>query len=104
MPPLDLIRQKCIEANPDIEKAQEVPCYCHNDPKCINAPKRPIRLADVLLAIGQKYGDHVLEFSGVETCSLEAARSVRKWNLREDDLTKQSPETLEFLASLLKDR
>jgi len=63
---------------------------------------RPIRLADVLLAIKEKYGDFVLEFSGIETCSLEAARIVRKWDLKNDDLSQQSVETISFIANLLK--
>lgn len=62
--------------------------------------ERPIRLADVLLAIGEKYGNHVLEFSGTKTCSLEAARIIPQWNLRADSLSEQSDETVHFLAEL----
>jgi|SRR5690348_11871413 len=71
----------------------------------------PVRLADVLLAIG----------SGVSGTSVDATGQFMRWNipekkdwdgywayqdadwnLRDDDLEKQSPETVEFLYSLLQ--
>jgi hypothetical protein len=58
---------------------------------------RPIRLADVLLAIGSKYavdGAGEIYRSGYLT-----GDSV--WNLRADDLEQQSEETISFLYELL---
>ena len=65
---------------------------------------RPIRLADVLLAVGFKTKkmnyfhsvdkeDHLCLGNWVDTV---------RWNLRKDSLTDQSPETINFLAEILK--
>lgn len=85
---LAAIRAACIKANPEIEKAQEVPCFCHNDPKCIDAPKRPIRLADVLLAMNRANGEVVLKV-------------IDGYNLTRDNIEDQSDEFLQFAADLL---
>jgi hypothetical protein len=96
---IELIRQKCIGANP--EKWE--PCiHCkklnrHLD-KCIDQRPPTIRLADVLLAISDPaviITSHKGEFRHM---GVEAAY----WNLRKDDLTEQSDETLALLAELLK--
>lgn len=70
---------------------------------------RPIRLADVLLAIRHRF-----QFSsGIEyrTASIELVvptfeggyfKREERWNLHADDLSQQSSETLKFLASLLR--
>lgn len=71
---------------------------------------RPIRLADVLLVIGNKYsiqgsghfmwyGGQVDEGIGWNEVWGDGQRRV--WNLHRDDLTEQSDETLSFLAGLL---
>jgi hypothetical protein len=62
--------------------------------------KRPIRLADVLLAaiecdLEKIYPNEKFPFTKV------SATIVALWNLRKDDLTHQSDETLSFIASLL---
>jgi hypothetical protein len=54
---------------------------------------RPIRLADVLLALHQTQGSFRYDIDMVE-------RS--KWKLRADDLEKQSEEAISFLYELLK--
>lgn len=71
---------------------------------------RPIRLADVLLAVDKLL---YIEIEGGRThpenmfvnCKgdfiLETGLILGRWNLREDDLSKQSEETLKFLAELL---
>lgn len=64
---------------------------------------RPITLADILIAIGKKYGTHVLQFTGIETCSLEAARVVNKWDLTRP-LHDQPLPTLQFIYELLVDK
>jgi hypothetical protein len=61
---------------------------------------RPIRLSDVLLAMNvQLFKDSwdlpVLDYDGSKIIAL--------WNLRKDDLTQQSPETIDFLYDLLKE-
>lgn len=68
---------------------------------------RPIRLADVLLAMEKKVKDkstNNTEYLSNEMQYLwESAKDIiHLWNLREDDLSKQSAECLEFLANLLK--
>lgn len=70
---------------------------------------RPIRLADVLLAIEPHWRSFLLpsfmqnldgqiknEFEGQNLYIM-----VSKWNLHSDDLSLQSPETIDFLAGLL---
>jgi len=49
---------------------------------------RPIRLADVLLAMDDLMHELCLDV-------------VTKWNLEKDDLTHQSPETINFLHKIL---
>lgn len=64
---------------------------------------RPIRLADVLSAIkqGTSYAvDARGEFVKFENDDDYEDLGV-KWNLRNDDLTKQSPETINFIYNLL---
>lgn len=70
---------------------------------------RPIRLADVLLAVGEAAREvsYFVDSDGnfhewfAPKGRLDL-RTIAHWNLREDDLSKQSEETIEFLASLLK--
>lgn len=61
---------------------------------------RPIRLADVLLAIRKD------KWPGAEGHQVLLGRMTEadvceKWNLRNDTLTEQSPETIEFISNLL---
>lgn len=64
---------------------------------------RPIRLADVLLAISGRTGYNgkcwMLEQDGLYV--FERLKRIA-WNLRNDDLTQQSEETISFLYELLK--
>jgi hypothetical protein len=88
---LEAIRQKCLEEMPCTKHPKAVECTC-------DLPSRPIRLADVLLAM------NIGEFTTtdeIEKESSEVHTLVLLWNLREDDLTKQSPETIDFLTDLL---
>lgn len=64
-----------------------------------NVLGRPIRLGDVLVAIDDKVNswDFVCHANGVMTFH----RTEAKWNIRNDSLEAQSPETISFLADLL---
>lgn len=77
---------------------------------------RPIRLADVLLAIKERYKNTTGFFMNQygmfyqmidelknpdSTDSLLVKYKTLGWNLRQDDLSLQSPECLAFLADLL---
>jgi len=68
---------------------------------------RPIRLSDVLLAIGfhahlvvTTEGEFVEIYDLVTGGKTVDSKDIR-WNLRNDDLTAQSPETLAFISNLL---
>jgi len=93
---LELIRQKCIEAHGECEHPINAGARCQFG-CCQN---RPIRLADVLLAIEPGI---YLDVSG--GFFKHDARGVRIyfaiWNLRKDDLNSQSEETIDFLAGVL---
>jgi hypothetical protein len=109
---LQVIREKCIEANPEI-KSDLMEC-----PECRLAvfwdgsrvlKQRPIRLADVLLAIGNML--IVVDAEGNfyrlkmmlnwKVPRITKDSHLGKWNLRADDLSQQSPETVDFIYSLL---
>ena len=87
----DIVREACIKANPDIEVGEEIAEE--------NGMMRPIRLADVLLAIREKMPlGNIPMGHGTSVLNL----MMQHWNLRTDDLSQQSPETLKFLADLLR--
>jgi hypothetical protein len=102
---LETIREKCIEANPEIHRVFDNWASTHDrDEEQFTHEERPIRLADVLLAMeGEPY------FIGTDGCwqrwddnlGLISCAMQNSWNLHEDDLTKQSPETVDFLYALL---
>jgi len=112
---LDLIRQKCIEANPEIDERRQVPCpegmigcaTFHYEIKT-----RPIRLADVLLAMNklEHDGSYIISAAGIfahfkaEGARIDKALRILEcsWNLRKDDLNEQPKETINFLAGLLR--
>ncbi len=67
---------------------------------------RPIRLADVLLALGETdwhIGQHGRFFKWSRSLEEMIGQPV-SWTLRVDDLEKQSEETINFLYELLNDR
>ncbi len=111
MTDLQIVRKACIEANPEIvvnENAQLI----HQDHTVeYFVQTRPIRLADVLLAIELKdkkdeYGNELtLEIThfGMFVGSVYNWEDEPVfWQLKNDTLESQSPETLSFLASLLQ--
>lgn len=130
---IQFIREKCIAANPEIV---ELKCGCEASDRYGNdwvyngwewwgkeklmknigtelaIVGRPIRLADVLLAIHGRYhhGDVVdVRILPSGTFQKMYTGTVMPgdwdygpvWNLRADDLEKQSEETINFLAELL---
>lgn len=106
---LELIRDKCVAANSKLGVAEAVVQCGKRGGLNIVSRSRPIRLCDVLLAIGggkTYYG--VMDDGKVIHLSPRADSNAKyvlvdaRWNFREDDLTKQSEETLVFLAELLK--
>lgn len=122
---IQLIREKCIAANPEIGTAKcpyscqeghlilpdysEVPGGC---PNCVKEGKylpngRTITLADVLLAIPRNKSAKAQavsmngDFLDFDEDMKEYKIVGSAWNLRTDDLESQSPETLLFLSELL---
>jgi hypothetical protein len=83
------IFSKCLDVGIDFWK---------NSPR-VNGTKfrrtRPIRLADVLLAI-----EPIRTRRGLLNAAAEGV--VKAWDLRKDDLTEQSDETIRFIHGLLK--
>lgn len=110
---LGFIRAKCVEANPKGEWL--LPIGAIHEHGGVVAEERPIRLADVLLAmqakaqsmgrvdsdafpIGIDFNGHVLNCD--EDCN--NVRPMRaKWDLRKD-LHGQSPECIAFFTALLR--
>lgn len=96
---LEAIRQKCIEANQD------------KWTRSMQAREFPIRLADVLLAMhgnrksGQLFAvvgnGAIYELSGGNFKEDADKPALASWNLRQDDLEEQSPETIDFIANVL---
>ena len=63
-----------------------------------------VRLADVLLAVKEKYQRGTLQKEGEFKNGTEWFGEITwGWNLRNDALTEQSDECLEFLSGLLGD-
>jgi hypothetical protein len=60
---------------------------------------RRIRLADVLLAFNAL--ERVQGFVGTQGYALDVVLILEHWNLRQDSLDQQSPETIAFLHQLL---
>ena len=105
------IREECIKANPiDLGKGvctvcDRSLCVCEDrtfDPKDgTGNPPRTIRLADVLLAIGKAGGFNYykIDVNGRMTSSDE--NKVTHWNLKDDNLAHQKPETIDFILPLV---
>ena len=91
---IEKIRAACVKANPDRGW-----CEQHGN-DCI---ENYIRLADVLLAISSVPGQLCIydEFGNIVITSGSNKDRGSYWNPTRDDLTKQSPETIAFIASLV---
>jgi hypothetical protein len=98
---LDAVRAKIVEANPEIVagKARMILGYGRNLQPEVSVA-RPIRLADVLIALDTK-SDEVYVGMDMQGWFSIAWRRQAQWNLRRDSLDDQSPETMYFLFSLL---
>lgn len=110
---LEIIRKAVIAANPEIRNWSD--CFVHNpllqggaDGDSCQCKIRPIRLADVMLAIQHQ---RVLENGGkIPTSASKIFETTGKineliwlrWNLRKDSLEEQSEECLQFLGTLLE--
>jgi hypothetical protein len=136
---LEFIRQKCIEASPEIVELKfgcqvqwqgtkfvfngdistdntdyhlagkrQIGVVGRNDylsEKDCEIVGRPIRLADVLLAM-DKFASSAIHVDNHGCFFFASAHDVlaptKAWNLRNDDLNEQSEETINFLADLLQ--
>lgn len=130
---VELVKAACVKANPSImelgfgcELLFEVEPYnSHNlhrrkddifvvidenpDAKILGKFEilgRPIRLADVLLAIGKKFYFDSSFKGGISRNGgwYENGQLLAEWNLRDDDLNHASDECKLFLAGTLQDK
>jgi len=110
---LKFIREKCIAANPEIGQAVRISPLIVPLPRLKDKARRPIRLADVLLAMNKLHhdGSYMISDAGFfahfkARCAL-AEKAIRvfecAWNLGADNLKRQRPETIDFIANLLLD-
>ena len=88
---LKTIREKCIAANP----AGDIRTECMND----GYDYREVWLVDILLATDLDKIKILAE--RVKPLAGEVLLIIGKWNLRTDDLEKQSKETIDFIYQLL---
>lgn len=114
---LEAIRKACVAANPSItieqtalERVSEI-CFeltLGEEDGLSTMPdtNRPIRLADVLLALNQKSETHWYWSVNTTGAWFDGRQSVThilcEWDLRNDDLSKQSEETVDFIHGLLE--
>lgn len=98
---LNLIREKCIAANPEIGELKKF--VCENCGGNDEVHYRPIHLADVLLAIAERIGFATVKELGINSFGefFFSDNIKERWNLR-TDLENQSEETINFLYELLK--
>ena len=99
---LQAVREAVTKAVPSIKS------HC---PSCGGAvfgeSCRPIRLADVLAAMEKVEADYFIDMSGTfvkQNTTLDGdapERTDYKWNLLDDDLSHQTPETIDFLYEIL---
>ena len=108
---IELIRSKCIESSPAIANEQIMYRIKRVDTESFSSwEERPIRLADVLLAIDNnstfpdgfpQYAVATDGFIGKLVDMKSLPPKGAWWKLKKDDLTEQSDECLEFLTSLI---
>lgn len=95
----------------EMKWADYLDCEFTKDAEGVEILGRPVRLVDVLLAADFKSNS----LEGLKITSVLNLREdtpnqaliavgsiVNTWNLRKDSLSEQSPETITFLANLLK--
>ena len=97
---IDLIRPACLEANPT--DSTQLDQHSWQGLQTKRKTGRPIRLADVLLAIPTLWVQPKTDVgNGTRFIHSGMANSGISWNLRRDDLAEQSDECVAFLANLL---
>lgn len=111
---LEAIRAACIKANPQIVVNKHAQLIKLDHTVEYFEECRPVRLADVLLAI------HAVEPANKTNVTIESdgqfiqrlptgngtetvPHAMLHWNLRQDDLTEQSDECITFLISVVQD-
>lgn len=112
--PLSSVRKAVIEAVPSISEAFSIhEIYGEESRRTVDGRAiykstivagRPIRLADVLAAIDKKFPEPYQEIrinDGFYRFGNDGDWRKATWNLRDDDLEKQTPECISFLAKLL---
>lgn len=104
---IQAIREAVIRANPEAGELKHYECgSCGADDEL---HYRPIRLADVLLAINLAISNSPARDDEDDDSNAEhqtwlqesVLRLLDLWNLRADNLTQQSPACIDFLYSLL---
>jgi len=100
---LQKVREWIVKANPEIEKERlwREGLFGKNNKRLF--VHRPIRLSDVLLAMGTSRDPNycvALDGNIWYVGAWGYDKKVCNWNLRTDDLDHQSPETIDFLFSL----
>lgn len=103
---LQKIREIIIKANPEIVLGEHEHYAGPDSPPEIEVEFRPIRLSDVLLAMDKKGLNYLVDLGGVFVKQIAIGLDKIEWtnyswNLKEDDLSKQSEETINFLAKVL---
>lgn len=96
---LDKLKAKIVEANLEIKKRAE-PCIACEEMMLSCDNQMEIRLADVLLAVKKHFKEKkdASGYSSFIDSFLSGGDS--RWNLKDDNLDHQSPETLEFLYKI----
>lgn len=112
---LQFIREKCIEANPEIvelefgcevkekDSGEQFFIADRDDmdlmPDAYEIIGRPIRLADVLLAIPFKANMGI--YADGTFIKRSAGDTGYEWNLKDNNLEKQSKKTIDFIYNIL---
>lgn len=105
---IEKLKEKIIAANPEIIgdwsgcEVCGTMCGICDDRFFKEKIGRPIRLADVLLAMKNDNIPLVEEDSwNVKVGTYDVATLIQIWNLKDDNLDEQSIETIQFLYDLL---
>ena len=90
------IREKCIEANPEINEII-LPDYP-------NGRHRTIRLADVFLALKSLDPKTFQETLKDLVIGIENGKKIMFWNLKDDNIENQTPPTVNLILNLLNEK
>jgi len=99
------ITEACYKANPQLEGRNTSMLLKGEFDGIINHRDKTIRLSDVLLAIQSEYvGSLDVTVSPEGFIRDEQEDRNATWNLRANTLEAQSPETLTFIADIIKSK